>query len=211
MLKTCKFFRNFLTYTSVRRITTEAEIDDRLFNKGPLDPLAVELVKRHESSIIYSSYVERNKKPLRYRELMMMRQIAEKQKNNLRLYGAGKPFSLALRYIDKNVLNESVTTDEVTSKQQENVEKLDEKHDEDMIEEFLPTRREILINESKLEILKEMKERRMEFEVDNEPKYPPNWMEDYETYDESIDVENDLVDEFEFGTSGIVTTLLDFF
>lgn len=208
MLNKCKYFRNFVNYTSIRRITTEADIDTRLFLRQPLDPLAVELTKKHESSIIYSSYVENNKMPLKYRERMIRMQIAEKQKSRLRLHGAGKPFSLALKYIDKRQLPQT-DPNGMTNADEESAEEPDSEHEKVMKEvraldhgEFRRYSNNIIMNESKMEILRELKARRRKMEEEQEYKYPPNWMEDYETYDESMKDE-DLADDLEFGTPGI--------
>lgn len=207
MLNSFKYFRKVLISPSIRCLTTEADIEERLFQKGPLDPQAAELFKKHESSILFSSYVENNKRPLSYRHRVILRSIAEKHKTRLRLYGTSKPFSLALKFIDKKRLHDSHASELIAEKIKEGN---DEQHGvknelktPDADREFNPISRKILLSESKLEILREMKKRRKEFEEPEEPpKYPAKWMQDYETYDESnnSETDDDISADVEFGT-----------
>lgn len=179
-----------------RRFATDAEIEQKFFQKGPLDPVAVDLMEKFESDIIYSSYVEENKKPVSYRHKPILRDMCEKEKKRIRFEEAlRKPFSLALKY-SAGVLPDA-TSDEppkpmVTAQDTipDAIEKLQGEQD---------TSRNIIISETKLEIFRQMRQRQAELE-EVKQKYPDKWMQDYETYDE---VENDdLTADSEYGTPG---------
>lgn len=180
-----------------RRYVTEAEIEEKYYQKGPLDPAAVDLIKKFESDIVYSSYVENNKKPMRYSHRQIVKNIVEHHKKRV-LYEQAmqKPFSLALKY-SSNVLTD--VTPQVPAKPvvtatdtlPHAMEKLDAERD---------SSRTIIMNESKLEIFRQMRQREAELEETTQ-KYPDKWMQDYETYDENEN--DDLTADSEYGTQGV--------
>lgn len=179
-----------------RRYATDAEIEENFFQKGPLDPVAVDLMHKFESDIVYSSYVENNKKPMKYKQRQILEDICEKHKKRA-LYEEAirKPFSLALKYSSK-VLSD-VTPKQPTKKivkMQDTIPvaigKLNEERD---------SSRQIILNETKLEIFRQMRDRQAELE-DSTQKYPDKWMQDYETYDEIED--DDFTVDSEYGMPG---------
>lgn len=180
-----------------RRYVTDADFEAKFFQKGPLDPASVDLMKKFDSDIVYSSYVENNKKPLSYKHRQILRDVCEKHKRRAMYEEATrKPFSVALQY-STDVLEDVMPKEEV----QPIV----------TVEDTIPvaigklneerhTSRQIILNESKLEIFRQMRERQNEFE-DTTPKYPDKWMADYETFEE--DEDDDLTADSEYGTPGM--------
>lgn len=156
-----------------RRYATDVEIEEKWFLKGPLDPVAVDLTEKLKDDIIYSSYVENNKKPLSYRHRKILEDNCERDKKRARYEEAmQKPFSLALKYSSK-VLTD-VKLDEppkpiVTLRDSipAAMEKLNEERD---------SSRTTILNESKLEIFQLMRKRQAELR-DNTQKYPDKWMQ----------------------------------
>lgn len=181
-----------------RRYATEAEIEEKFFLKGPLDPVAVDLMEKFDSDIVYSSYVENNKKPINYKHKQILQDICEKHKKQAMYEEAmRKPFSLALKYSSNvltNVTSDKPATPIVTAQDTIPVviDKLNEERD---------SSRQIIINETKLEIFRQMRDRQIELE-NNTPKYPEKWMQDYETFAE----DDDFTAESEYGTPGTCHT-----
>lgn len=181
-----------------RRYVTDAEFEEKLFLKGPLDPAAVDLMKKFESDIVYSSYVENNKKPISYKHKQILREVCEQHKRRAMYEGVNrKPFSLALQYSTNELVDDTpeeavkpiVTTQDTIPVANG---KLNGERD---------TSRQIILNEAKLEIFRQMRERQNEIEDTPQPKYPDKWMSDYETFDE--DEDDDLTADAEYGTPGM--------
>lgn len=179
-----------------RRFATDADIEEKFFLKGPLDPSAVSLMEKFESDIVYSSYVENNKKPLSYKHRQILNDMCDRHKRRAMYEEAmRKPFSLALKYSSKGLTDSTpkVPAKPIVSMQDTipvAIDKLKEERD---------SSRQIIINESKLEILRQMRARQTELE-DSVPKYPEKWMQDYETFDEIED--DDITADSEYGTPG---------
>lgn len=179
----------------IRYFSSEIDIEAKYFQKGPLDPEAVDLVKSYNDKIVYSSYVERNKRPMRFAEKMMTKKMCEKEKRRAAYREAmRRPFSLALKHT-ADVLETSVFQEPKNE-----LPKPNENTDENMdLSGERDINRNIIMNESKLEIFREMNRRRNELE-NIQPKYPTKWMSDYETYDEKED--EDEFSDAQFGTPG---------
>lgn len=179
-----------------RRYATEADIEEKFFQKGPIDPSAVSLMDKFESDIVYSSYVENNKKPLSYKHRQILDDMCEKHKRRAMYEEAmRKPFSLALKYSSKGLTDAApnVPAKPIVSMKDTipvAIDKLKEERD---------TSRQIMLNESKLEIIRQMRARNTELE-DAKPKYPEKWMQDYETFDEIED--DEFTADSEYGTPG---------
>lgn len=177
-----------------RRSSSEADIESKYFLKRSLDNTSVELMKKHEHNIVYSSYVENNKRPLSYQQRLVLRGRCDREIRR-KMYEAEtrKPFSLALKYASSSLEEppERKREPEVKKKPQ-TLEDLDLDSERD-------TSRNIIMNEQKLIILRELSRRQQEMEC-QEQKYPDKWMQDYETFDETD--EDNLVADTHFGTPG---------
>lgn len=191
------------------RSAGEEEMEQKLFYKKKLDPYAVELFRKYESDIVHSSYVETNKKPLQYKKRMILRDICEKNQQRIRYEEASrKPFSLALKYISNKSFAEKNVASEVTMSEN----RFDEESKQINLDPEPDSSRKIILNETKLAIFKEMQDRRMELE-EKQQKYPDKWMQDYETYDELEEDDDELVADSQYGTPGKInyTTQLNIF
>lgn len=176
----------------IRKYSSEAEIEQKFYLKQPLDPIAAELMNKHEPDIIYSSYVENNKRPLQYRHRVIVHNLCERAKQRHRYEEAmRKPFSLALRYVS-NTLEQPPKAKEFKKEEisPKSSSELNLNNERDLT-------RNIITNEQKLTIFRELNRRRRELE-ESEQKYPEKWMQDYETFDEND--EEDLVPDSQFGT-----------
>lgn len=180
-----------------RRYVTEATIEEKLFQKGPLDPAAVELMKKMDSKIIYSSYVENNKRPLKFVQRKILTALCEKHKK-LAMYEEAmrKPFSLALKYSSKALTDDTPKEPEKPMVEAKDsipvaIDKLNVERD---------ASRTVIVNETKLEIFRQMRQREAALKEEIQ-QYPTKWMQDYETYDESVD--DELTAESEYGTPGM--------
>lgn len=177
-----------------RRLSSEAEIENKYFLKRSLDNTSVELMKKHENNILYSSYVENNKRPLSYQHRLVLRGKCDREIRR-KLYEAEtrKPFSLALKYASAS-LEESQER-----KQAPKAKDRPQTLEELKLDNERDTSRNIIMNEQKLIILRELSRRQQELEH-QEQKYPEKWMQDYETFDETD--EDNLVADSHFGTPG---------
>lgn len=168
------------------------ELNQPEYYSKPLDENALALVNKYCNDIHYSSYIDLNKKHLsqkqRVRLVQSIKQKAIEEKLNL----ADKTTSVIvdkLKKIDaeKNDCNEQTLTN--PSKEIVNEEKEEEK------EVDSEKRKELA--KSKLKIITEMGLRRSALEHEFK-ELPDNWMQDYETYDES-----DISYDTQYGTPGI--------
>lgn len=180
-----------------RRYATDTTFEEKFMMKGPLDPAAVDLMQKLDWKIVYSSYVENNKRPLSYVQKIIMTDICEKHKKRA-LYEEAmrKPFSLALKYSSAALTDDTPKEPEKPMVEVQDslpvaIDKLNDERD---------TSRSVILNESKLEIFRQMRKREAELEQKIQP-YPDKWMQDYETYDESVD--DDLTADSEYGTPGM--------
>lgn len=177
-----------------RRYATDTTFEEKFLLKGPLDPAAVDLMQKLDWKIVYSSYVENNKRPLKFVQKKMLTSMCEKYKKRA-IYEKAmrKPFSLALKYSSKALTPKEPEKPmvEVQDSLPVAIDKLNDERD---------TSRSVILNESKLEIFRQMRQREAELEQKIQP-YPDKWMQDYETYDESVD--DDLTADSEYGTPGM--------
>lgn len=169
------------------------ELDEPAYHKRPLDPNILTIIKKYETDIFYSSHIELNKKPLSYdqRKALLNRLRREKEET--------PPTSILVeKFSDSN---------EATKKQQqqqENPEAIEEPAapaDCDNATRMRYEEQRLHLARSKLKILTEMGLRRsaLDYELQD---YPDNWMEDYDTYDES-----EALADAQFGTPGKQYTL----
>lgn len=183
-----------------RRYVTEPTIEEKLFQKGPLDPAAVDLMQKLDSKIVYSSYVENNKKPLKFVQRKVLTAICAHHKKRAKYEEAmRKPFSLATNYLSKAVTD--VTPEEPEKAMVKAQDSIPVKMDKLNNEHVHDASRTMILNESKLEIFRQMRRRTADLEEKQPQPYPDKWMQDYETYDESV--ADDLTADSEYGTPGM--------
>lgn len=188
------FWRSQLTHLIRCYSSTDAQIEEKYFFKQPLDRTAAQLMQKHESDIIYSSYVENIKKPLRYTHRLILRNLCEHEKKRKQYEEAiRKPFSLALKYT-KNSLKQPAGE---TKEQEVQENEISETSNDINLDNERDMSRDVIMNEQKMTIFRELSRRQRELEG-MEPKYPAKWMQDYETYEENDD--DELLPESEYGT-----------
>lgn len=168
------------------------ELDEPAYHIKPLNQYAIDLMKRFGSDIHYSSYVETNKIPLSFKDRKKLYANLQKEKFRAEFKKIVDPTSSILLETIKN--EDSVKS---VKAEQSPETPLPNEPDEDIESKTDP--RKILLNKSKLKILTEMGLRRsaLEFEVQS---FPDNWMQDYETYNESDTV--DVLVDSHYGTPG---------
>lgn len=180
------------------------EIDDPHYHKQPLDPHAVQLIKRYQEEIVYSSYLENNKIPLKLKERKKLYHEIQRKIYEDKLNDARTP--------EKSILIENNSPDimEHLKTHQQNEENSEcetsielSTVDGDGTEENRDKKRELA--KSKLKILTELGLRRSVLDIESE-SVPENWMEDYETYDEG-DKSETLIDS-RYGTPGEINSCL---
>lgn len=204
MLNIIRLNRRLIRWNSfigIRRLihwNKRNEIDDPNYHKQPLDQRAVQLIKRYQEQIIYSSYLESNKIPLNMKERSKLFLEIQRKKYEDRLNDA--------RTSEPSIMIEKILPDikEHPEAHEQNEEKPEcttniELSSVDGVETEENQEKKRQLAKSKLKILTEMGLRRsvLDFESDS---IPENWMEDYETYDED-DKSETLVDS-RYGTSG---------
>lgn len=167
------------------------ELDEPAYHKQPLDPNILSILKKYETDIFYSSHIELNKKPLSYeqRTALMARLRREKEET--------PPTSIL---VEKLVENSDRNDGNETTRQQkqQNAETIEESAsaDYDDAARMRYEEQRLHLAKSKLKILTEMGLRRsaLDYELQD---YPENWMEDYDTFDES-----EALADTQFGTPG---------
>lgn len=169
---------NFHTFKS-------RELDEPAYHKQPLDPKILSLVKKYEADIFYSSHIELNKKPLSYDQRKALMNQRNRTKDDT------PPTSILVENADKN-------DDENRTEQQQHPQSVVESSTLDVDDAALVRREEQRqhLARSKLKILTEMGLRRsaLDYELQD---YPDNWMEDYDTFDET-----EALADAQFGTPG---------
>lgn len=168
------------------------ELDIPEYNKKPLDPHILSLIKKYDPDIFYSSHVELNKKPLSFKqrnELILelgraaVREEMEEAKSR-------QPSLL----VDKLV---KITKAKENEKEIEKPASIDQSSI--VVNDAQKTENDefkLRLAKSKLKILTEMGLRRSALEHELQ-SFPDNWMEDYETFDES-----DYLSDTQYGTPG---------
>lgn len=189
MIRVLRFFRKFPVYRQLHTFKSR-ELDIPDYHKKPLDPHIISLVKKYDADIFYSSHIELNKKPLTYtqrKDLMLklgeeeLRRLVKKSIESERSLIIEKLVDFTKPKQSNDTVNESSERPLASANDSEIVENKDEKSE---------------LAKSKLKILTEMNFRRsaLEYELQS---YPDNWMEDYETFDES-----ELSPDTQYGTPG---------
>lgn len=167
------------------------EIDEPAYYKRPLDPHALQLIKKFEVDIIYSSYLEANKKPLNLKKRVELWRDLKRKEYVGRLNEA--------RTSEPSVLIEKLSPEakEHLKPHEQNEEVSEWDGDQTETDEYKEKKRELA--KSKLKILTELGLRRsvLDFEAKS---FPDNWMEDYETYNENENAE--MLAESHYGTPG---------
>lgn len=164
------------------------ELNEPEFFKTQIDPEVLALINKNEPDILYSSYVELNKKRLSLKHrLELLGDIKNKQYVN---------------YFNKSEDSSSVLIDKISKSAEsgssnENILVQEDCYENKNENEGMDTEQKEILARSKLKILTEMGFRRsaLEHEIKS---LPDNWMEDYETFDES-----DIAFDTQYGTSGI--------
>lgn len=165
------------------------ELDEPAYNKQPLDPSVLSIIKKYEADILYSSHIESNKKPLSYeqRKAIMERLRREKEE--------APPTSILV----EKLAEDNETEHHQQRQQKEGPETIEEPAASTDCDDEANVRYEeqrLQLAKSKLKILTEMGLRRsaLDYELQD---YPDNWMEDYDTYDES-----EALADTQYGTPG---------
>lgn len=159
------------------------ELEEPAYHKEPLDPNILAIIKKYETDIFFSSHIELNKKPLSYeqRKALMAKLRRDKEET--------PPTS---------ILIEKLAEKNGPTQQQQNLEINEEpaSADYDDAARMRHEEQRLHLAKSKLRILTEMGLRRsaLDYELQD---YPENWMEDYDTYDES-----EALADTQFGTAG---------
>lgn len=169
------------------------ELDEPAYYKKPLDPIIIELVKKHNSDILYSSHIELSKKILTFKQRTELQSKLGRDAFMERLEKAreSEPSLVAERLAEfsESTLNKDhVHSTELVSTQQqpEITDSMQEKNEQERLQ----------FTKSKLKILSEMGLRRSALEHELQ-EFPDNWMEDYETFNES-----DHLADTQYGTPG---------
>lgn len=164
------------------------ELDEPAYHKQPLDPNILSVIKKYEADIFYSSHIELNKKPLTYeqRKALMARLRRAKEES--------PPTSILVEdYVENSVTNDG--NEPIQQQNLDTIEKSASHNDDDASRTHYEEQR-LQLAKSKLKILTEMGLRRsaLDYELQD---YPENWMEDYDTFDET-----EALADTQFGTPG---------
>lgn len=164
------------------------EIDEPAYHRKSLDPHALAIIRKYEDDIQYSSYLETNKKTLNYKQRLNLWKNLQDKDYEKRLNEA--------RTTEPSIFIEKLrpkTADESKAAIVETQDKTNEK-----IETDEDKQRNYELTQSKLTILTELGLRRSALDYEAQ-SFPDNWMEDYETFNET---ETEVMAESNYGTPG---------
>lgn len=204
MLKTFRLNRRIVETRRFIHSNKRNEIDDPNYHKKQLDQHAVQLIKRYQEEIIYSSYLEDNKIPLKLKERIKLFHETQQQKyeNQLNDARTSEP-SILIEKILPNII-ENPETHKKNEKNNESETSIELLSVDGMETEENPEKKRELA-QKKLKILTEFGLRRSVLDFESE-SVPENWMEDYETFNE--DDKSEILIDSRYGTPGEINNRL---
>lgn len=170
-LRTCRRFLHFFK---------SSELDEPDYFKTPLDPRALSLLKKYNDDILYSSHSEVNKKPLSYEQRMYVL-----NKINKRIYQ--EQLKLATAREPSIILDKASEFSELIPNNERTPAIVESQTGPFVMKDFEePENSEdkAILARAKLKLFTEMGLRRSALEHEMH-SFPDNWMEDYETFDET--------------------------
>lgn len=169
------------------------ELDEPAYHKQPLDPKILSIIKKYETEIFYSSHIELNKKSLNYEQRKALMAKLRRAKEET------PPTSV---FVEKLAENSATTDQNEATQQQQNLDTIEEPASDsnDDASRMRYEEQRLHLAKSKLKILTEMGLRRSALDHELQD-YPENWMEDYDTFDET-----EALADTQFGTPGEYNT-----
>lgn len=160
----------------IHRTTILHLTKNEYLQRAPLPERTASLYEKHKDSILFSSFIEKNKIKLGYKRNQMLQEVVQKRETGrLQIQTQSTPLSVAAQLLDDNKSSGDV--------------------EEKMTDDLTVDANKYTLNEKELKFLSSIANELTEDVA--ESKVPLNWFTDYETYDETSPAQDNY-----FGTPG---------